>query len=1242
MDVSVGGGNPFGDIPTRAMRVKILYTFDNENKTNCLARFPDILQVPAVPVDENTQIGVIELRQCIQAIVSASPELISRLTQGDFTIYAYDYSEYETPLVGQGMLSSLLAASSPTPSAPAHQSKTMITGRVCKNIMALFNNGVSETLEVKLRLVPVPKPVQFDFLKSMEVFRNLSPAMSGGFDPNAWTSSIQQNQAQSHNSEYFTLEDTDQGNDQRTAQMVDEIFGKGSGSGGSTGGREYSAGVEASQTPTDSGYAGFNPAFATQSHSAPGSRAGSPIVVPESNNFNSNLRHQSFNGHTTNYADQSRPASRASVQSEGRASQGKRPAPAQSPQPTQQPKPQDETYFNEDGTQRKRAKVMQTDWRGRSSFGGKSSDLRVTAATAASVHMHRPIATKPNAPGSNLEPPPRVPTPVPQLNRTLQGKNRPTAQPRSLLRQASMPESEYGSEGEIMSDALMSSPEEGSQDGSSAGDPSPQDIPSSPPIFAGNTTPQPSSPGLPTLQTATQRMADSGYMSGDFANLDENEDCSPEGQGLGPPARYQSRDQQTFIKSEGFSGVGQPSGYDNVPGSDATLPLFEQQQRGGSVGHARPQGQQGNSVSFPPQPQTTASRPTLQHTATAPQPASQQFGSEPPPSRRGSLALPTKPVPAGMQVAPVQSLQAASKPIMRRAYTTANHSEAGSPAPSDTESITSRAPIRAGSVIGNAGSGTTRRRLLEQRLENCVARGEMPRFCQHCGAIETPTWRKIYVEEFAGKPSPLDYVEGENETIGVEIVERDGRGESTKYVIRKSMKRTKSRQPGQGAQELLVCNPCGLWFNKNKNMRPSDKWGRRVKTRQSKRHMPNSGFGSGFATDGFEPPSDAFFTDQIMPEEPLVASHVSIDPNLMGGPAPGTATAPVNALPPAPTQRPRANSLQAQQSRPLSEDAKWNGAQRDAALARAIQSSPARFQGSQQSPIEVEDLTPKPTRRLLFPSPRNEEHIKSLDDSHIPTRKSASPTDEKLLRASDKPFVQTKDLDEFATNGNEGVFDTFTMHDKENMPPPVDADDDDFSHLFDGSPTNLFKTPRKTPPSKQTPRASQRNVDNLLKTPTPASRKRKPLTPSAAAANNATLSNPANDFMTSPATARYFLRSTPTRAANTPSSRRSANNNGDDSNANFDFMVSPFSRHLQQMLSEQNNSQSSDGVGESTSPNRGGGFDFSDMPNFDTPGRLAEGVDWEGLEGLLGSSEFNALDSGDGAHGQSEGAQQGA
>ncbi|KAK3099040.1 hypothetical protein LTR53_019205, partial [Teratosphaeriaceae sp. CCFEE 6253] len=155
MDLDTGSeGSAYGDIPTRPMRIKVLYTFDQDNKTNCLARLSNTLQVPAVAISETAQVGVIGLQQCIQAIVSASPEIVSRLSDGDYTVYAYDYSEEDTPLVGQGMLSAALIA----PPAGTDQDQAMITGRVCKNVQALFSNGVKETLEVKLRLAPVAKP----------------------------------------------------------------------------------------------------------------------------------------------------------------------------------------------------------------------------------------------------------------------------------------------------------------------------------------------------------------------------------------------------------------------------------------------------------------------------------------------------------------------------------------------------------------------------------------------------------------------------------------------------------------------------------------------------------------------------------------------------------------------------------------------------------------------------------------------------------------------------------------------------------------------------------------------------------------------------------------------------------------------------------------------------------------------------------------------------------------------------
>jgi hypothetical protein len=50
---------------------KVLYTFDNENKTNCLARWPHVLDIQTASLDEDTPVGVIDLLTCIQAILSA-------------------------------------------------------------------------------------------------------------------------------------------------------------------------------------------------------------------------------------------------------------------------------------------------------------------------------------------------------------------------------------------------------------------------------------------------------------------------------------------------------------------------------------------------------------------------------------------------------------------------------------------------------------------------------------------------------------------------------------------------------------------------------------------------------------------------------------------------------------------------------------------------------------------------------------------------------------------------------------------------------------------------------------------------------------------------------------------------------------------------------------------------------------------------------------------------------------------
>ena len=503
----------------------------------------------------------------------------------------------------------------------------------------------------------------------------------------------------------------------------------------------------------------------------------------------------------------------------------------------------------------------------------------------------------------------------------------------------------------------------------------------------------------------------------------------------------------------------------------------------------------------------------------------------------------------------------------KRARSAHPDSEAGSPAPSDTEGRPA-GPNR-------SGSGAQRRKIIEQRMHDAVAKGEMPQYCVHCGAIETPTWRKLYFRIVDGKPGPLDSVEDEGETIAVAPLEWNDAGDVSKFIIRKSMKKAGRDMAGPGFEEVIICNPCGLWFKKNRNMRPKDKWGKKSGPRRSRKHRLGE---IGRATDSVEPESEAFFTDAMMPEDVMseAIAEAPLSPRVVASMETQQRS----------MDRPRSYSVQVSQV--TGTTSQWDAARLDAELQRAIQSSPGRSQGSQASPIEIE-LTPKPTRRMLFPSPRKEGQVKGVDD-HPSVDKSVSPV------GSDKQEAFAKISSAVVGQTDVAIFDAFNF-DKENMPPPFD-DDDELAHLFDGSPGAIFRTPGKTPRKATPPKSSQVSIDQLLKTPTPASRRRKLLTPSADAANNANQPMLAGaDFLLSPGSSRYNFRSTPTRLANTPG-RRSAV--GSDASQR----TSPFSKHLSQMVNNVTG-----GMGDCfTSPNSGmSGLDFDNLPTFTTPGR------WEGL-----------------------------
>ena len=106
-----------------------------------------------------------------------------------------------------------------------------------------------------------------------------------------------------------------------------------------------------------------------------------------------------------------------------------------------------------------------------------------------------------------------------------------------------------------------------------------------------------------------------------------------------------------------------------------------------------------------------------------------------------------------------------------------------------------------------------------------------------------------------------------------------------------------------------------------------------------------------------------------------------------------------------------------------------------AALERAIRSSPHKFRGSQQTPIEIGDLTPQPTRRLLFPSPSQSDKARS----------SGKPSPEGKGQDLDEKRAKVKDLG------------------KENRPP---ANEDDMDRFFHDDAYAPATGPSSTPKSK--------------------------------------------------------------------------------------------------------------------------------------------------------------------------------
>ncbi|KAJ6102707.1 hypothetical protein N7486_005134 [Penicillium sp. IBT 16267x] len=915
-------------ITVRPMRLKVLYTFDNENKTNCLARWPHVLEIQTAYLDEETPVGVIELKTCIQAIVSASPELVAQLGK-DYTVYAYDYSEYETPLVGQGMLSWVLASSSPTPEAPAHQSKTMVTGKVCKTPLGLFSKGAGaqEILEVKLRLVPVPTVMQSQYLDSMQKYRELSNVIPHDFDAQSWTNFMRQNPS-------LMEAARNQSQDRASA---------GSPMGGSGIGRFHQILSEGATPREFSGYErneSVRSVSPTHSYGAP-SRVSTPGGIRSAIQHPQPQSRQPFN----QSSDMIRPSSSASMRDND----------FQVPQSHSRRDSIQSGYASGgedmDPQPRKRAKLYQAGWPGKSDMNieRQPSSLRVAASTAASVRIHRPTPVNPSiAAEQSLVEPVRPPTPI-----TRPGEGTRRLRPASSMLRESSVISSYGSpymnSDDIGTDFTGHSPEDSRYQGLFE---PPFTMPSSPPIMDSR-FPSKSSPVLPPLTLDT----DSGFMSGGLDDMMDDEAATP----VDYAQRAESHGLTERNNSRSVRSTVQATSPASAPGTVADQP--------------------NNSMIISDAPIQQPTKPQ-QHR----RPVS-AAGSRP--SSRNSVRLapkPLAPAPIAPQGELVQnrSAIAASDPVVpTHPPLQYSHTWAGPMSDFGLADSSNSAPPR--KPESKPRSAKKRVKQIQQRLDDAIKSGQVPPFCANCGCIETPTWRRAWSKEVVGGEDVAKEMMQDSNTLFYESLERDAQDAISKFKIYKKTLHSWDKEWTQ----VLLCNPCGLWLHKFKTMRPENKWnkpGADGTEKRKKRPVRNRRTGgplslpstrtrsmaaSSVTAASSPAPTEA---SSVQPEEgatPLVDNNQDQDQEQD------------EEGEQYPNKRRRANSAEPPRSTESSHT-RWEHDDAVEALRRAIQSSPARNMAGRKVPTSDDlTLTPKPLRRALFASSHNDNALKELDNAMV-------------------------------------------------------------------------------------------------------------------------------------------------------------------------------------------------------------------------------------------------------------------
>ncbi|KAF7545588.1 hypothetical protein G7Z17_g9064 [Cylindrodendrum hubeiense] len=415
----------------------------------------------------------------------------------------------------------------------------------------------------------------------------------------------------------------------------------------------------------------------------------------------------------------------------------------------------------------------------------------------------------------------------------------------------------------------------------------------------------------------------------------------------------------------------------------------------------------------------------------------------------------------------------------------------------------------------------------------------MPPFCTNCGAIETPTWRKIWVQDHEGVPEYVEYSEKPGRITAIDVLKRDDENKPLAYrLIKKSLGTDDDRSAWL---EQLLCNPCGIWVTKYRTHRPQDKWdnsfGRLGQERRKRGPGQNNNSRSKKARTKSDsqpnPASEAYFaTDPLGPMEPSSPKHTDAAPSQLNlGPALNEA------------RDSEAPSMHMGNDMPKNDMSHSNPG-----------STHSRVSGTAHSPIDIDmDGQLGNTRRLLFPSPRKDNSPRVLGEVNVNIVQTTECRQNKEV-AAEKENVAVNEYDG-ASNEHDVL-------------------------------ESLFQSPSHARPSTPPPKAKATTSSTPFKTPTRPTPSHRPITRSVSRSLRSV-----RDVLMSP-NQQALLQRTPTRTPRgslnvqgSASRRRSPRNH----QVNFDNVFdTPLGRTISQMLSDSAFDLSN------------GDLDLSSLPTLDT------------------------------------------